>query len=128
MCAAKAAQWQSAPFPPCRTEVKNARHAIRDAASRLASHHEVEPPHPEHAYGDAGHRCEPQDEQRDEEKLGPHLLRGLAASFGKARQHSRVEDLPQRVGDLHQDVVVPPRRVVVAEGVLEPEPAVLLVF
>ena len=118
----------SPPFPHEARGNQKPRQGIRDAASRRKSGHEVEAPHPERAGRDARHRREAKHEDRHEQHLRPHLLRGLAASFGKARQHARVEDLPQRVGDLHQDVVVPPRRVVVAEGVLEPEPAVLLVF
>ena len=92
------------------------RHGMRDAASRRSSGHDVESPHAELADRDARHGCEAYDDQRQEEQLGPHLLRGLAASLRKARQHARVEDLPQHVGDLHEDVVVPPHRVVVAEG------------
>ena len=86
----------------------------------------MEPPHPERADRDARHRREVYDEDHHEQHLRLHLLRGLAASFRKARQHARVEHLPQRIGYLHQDVVVPFRRVVVAERVLEAEPAVLL--
>ena len=44
---------------------------------------DVEAPHPHRADRDAGHRREAEDEDRHEEPLRPHLLRGLAASLGK---------------------------------------------
>ena len=49
---------QAAPFPPRQRGGGRLRHGDRDADSRWFSSHEMEPPHPERAYGDARHRRE----------------------------------------------------------------------
>src|SRR5574344_2869215 len=92
------------------------------------SRRQVESPHPHRPDRRFRNRRTTDHMQGCRDYPGPRNLGHLPPSVRQPRENARGEHLPERVGDLHDDVIVPPRPLVVAEGVLESESLMFLGF
>ena len=92
------------------------------------SRRQVESPHPHRPDRRFRNRRKTDHMQGCRDYPGPRNLGHLPPSVRQPRENARGEHLPERVGDLHDDVIVPPRPLVVAEGVLKSESLVFLGF